>query len=69
MATVYVLTIHDRHADLDVDVYTDRNTALNRARTVAAEYANHPDDITENTYTGMELHISYSTPAPATGST
>lgn len=44
---VYVVFIEDRHAEVDVELFHDREAALTRARAIVEEYVHDPEDITE----------------------
>lgn len=60
MTTVYALIIDDRHADTDVQVYTDRTAAIDAALNLAAKYAHRDEDIEILDVDGFEAYIGYS---------
>lgn len=42
---IYVVIIDDRHVDLDVELYTDFETAITAAETAMRRIVAHPDHI------------------------
>ncbi len=50
--TIYIIIIEDRHFDTKVEVWTDREQALHRARSVAEEMASQPGYPQESTVEG-----------------
>jgi hypothetical protein len=59
---VYVVVINDRHADLDVEVYTKPEIAIERARSWAKQAINpdYPEDYQEQTIPGWLFYAKYS---------
>jgi hypothetical protein len=57
---VFVVLIEDRHADVDVEVYTDRDKAIARGRELAKEYCRYEDDYEENTNPAWLFNATYS---------
>jgi hypothetical protein len=58
----YVVIIHDRHADLDVEVYVKPEVAIERARAWAKRAANpdYPEDYQEQAIPGWLFYVKYS---------
>lgn len=44
---IFVIIVQDRHSDVDVEVWLDRDKAVMRARNLAHEYCRHPEDYSE----------------------
>lgn len=57
---VYAVLLEDRHTDVHVEVFADRDEAIERARTLAKENARFPDDYKEETIEGWEFYCRYS---------
>lgn len=58
---LYLAGIEDRHADPDVQAFTDRDTAITYAREWAQKYAHQPDDYEElHLPQYYEFYASYS---------
>jgi hypothetical protein len=57
---VFVVVVEDRHADVEVEVWTDRDAAIARARALAEEYCRHQDDLEEEPIKGWEFYVRYS---------
>lgn len=48
MSTVYVVIIEDRHADVDAEVYADKEAALDAAWNYAVMYNSFPEDLDDH---------------------
>lgn len=63
---VYVVIIKDRHSDTEVQVFSDPDIAVNKARELAKEYCRHLEDFEESklnnymTQDGWLYHAVYS---------
>lgn len=58
---VFVVIIEDRHSDVGVEVWTDRDSAIERAKALAKEYAGYNDCSPEQkTVPGWEYYTCYS---------
>jgi len=60
MITVYVVLINDRHADLEVELFTQPNVAIARARTLAKEYCRREEDYEEFRIANWLFYAKYS---------
>jgi hypothetical protein len=58
--SVFVVVVEDRHADVDVEVWTDREAAINRGRELAKKYCRHPDDYEEEQIADWLFYARYS---------
>lgn len=58
---VFALVIEDRHSDTGVEVWTDREAAIARAKALATEYAGYNGGpVEESTIPGWEYYACYS---------
>lgn len=57
---VYVIIIEDRHSDVEVEVWSDRGLAIDRARELAKKYCRHEEDYEEQEIDGWEFMAVYS---------
>jgi len=58
---VFALVIEDRHSDTGVEVWTDRDAAIARAKALATEYAGYNGGpVDERAIQGWEYYASYS---------
>lgn len=57
---VYAIIIDDRHSDTDVEVYADRERAIERARALAKEYCRREEDYQELQIADWVFHAEYS---------
>lgn len=53
MTDVYVMITEDRHADVDVAVFTDPDMAVAKARAEVQEYLRRPEDLDETLNAAM----------------
>lgn len=59
--TIYIIVIEDRHFDTKAEVWTDREQALRRAKSVAEEMAHQPGYPQESTIEGW-LYYAHCSP-------
>lgn len=59
-STVYVIIISDRHSDISIEVWSDKDPAIDRARALAKSYNRFSDDYCEHSVPGYIFHTSYS---------
>ena len=57
---VYVVILEDRHLDVDVELFTSRDKAIERAKVLVIEYNRHPEDIKDVIIDGWEYCCQYS---------
>ncbi len=58
---IYIVTAVDRHSDLGIRAYSDRDMALKIAKADAKEYAGHNDcEVTVSAWPGCIYHGVYS---------
>lgn len=60
MTKVYVMLTHDRHTEVEVEVYTDKDRAIEQARQAAMHSAGSEDDYEEEKIDGYLFSASYS---------
>ena len=58
--SVFVVVIEDRHADVDVEIWTDREAAINRGRELAKKYCSRQDDYEESQIADWLFYARYS---------
>jgi hypothetical protein len=57
---VYIILIQDRHADVDAEVWSDKDKAIERARKLASDYCSHKEDYEESQIADWVFHATYS---------
>lgn len=58
---VYVIIVQDHHADVEVEVYADKDRAISKARLLAVEYGReHTEDYEEKQIADWCFHATYS---------
>ena len=57
---LYALIIEDRHCDVTVDIFTNRDVAIRSAKARAKEYCRFSEDYKEHTIAGWEFCAAYS---------
>ena len=57
---IYVVLIEDRHCDVTVELYANRDVALGRAMDIALDRAYTSDDIRVAEVKGWEYYVEYS---------
>ena len=60
MTTVYVIIISDRHSGIGIEVWSDKDPAIDRARAFAKSYNRFSDDYCERDIRGYVFYASYS---------
>lgn len=64
MNEVFVVILNDRHSDTEVEVWTDREVAIERARSIGKDiwkhYSARTGDYVEETIKGWEFYCRYS---------
>jgi len=60
ICSVFVVIIEDRHSDVDVEIWTEREAAIARARELAKEYCRHPEDYKEEQIADWLFYAKYS---------
>ena len=58
--SVFVVVIEDRHADVDVEIWNDKEAAINRGRELAKKYCRHEDDYEEEQISDWLFYARYS---------
>ena len=58
--TVYVILLEDRHIDPVVEVWADKDAAIERARSMAQEACRFPDDYGEEQIADWIFYARYS---------
>lgn len=56
---IYIVVCDDRHSDLDLQAFTDKDKAISEARKMAKEYSNE-GDYEEHDYDGFLFYANYS---------
>lgn len=57
---LFVVLIQDRHADVDAEVWADKEKAIARARELAKEYCRFPEDYEERQVADWVFYAVYS---------
>jgi hypothetical protein len=57
---VFVVIVEDRHYDVRVHLFSDRDAAVAWAKEKAKDYCNHIEDYEEREVPGYEVVIGYS---------
>ena len=57
---MYVLILEDRHTDVGVRIFTDREKAVGEAKKMAVEYAHREEDLEEEEISGWLYYCRYS---------
>ena len=60
MTTVYVIIISDRHSDIGIEVWSDKDLAIDRARALAKSYNRFIADYCERDIRGYVFYACYS---------
>lgn len=60
MTEVYVVIIEDRHTDVDAEVYADEHKAVERAKVMAKDSCQSPEDYEEHKIADWIFYASYS---------
>lgn len=57
---VYAILIEDRHADTDVEICSEKQVAIDRARSLAKEYSRRNEDYEEHAHESWIFNATYS---------
>lgn len=57
---MYLVVIEDRHCDVDVEPFEDKEKAISRAKFLAKKYCRYDEDFEENQYDGYLYYANYS---------
>lgn len=60
---IYIVVVEDRHTDVEVHPFTDKEKAISKAKRVAKEYCRHEEDYKEHDYgkdVGWLFYAQYS---------
>lgn len=57
---VYILIINDRHSDIDVEVFSDKEKSITQAKALAKKYCRHEDDYEERKVADWIFYAQYS---------
>ena len=57
---IYIVVVEDRHSNVGVIPFYNREAAIDRAREIAKGYCSFLEDYEENNYGGFIFHATYS---------
>jgi hypothetical protein len=57
---MFVVILEDRHIDVEVELYNEKEKAYERAMSLAKENCRHPEDLELGKVEGWLLYIRYS---------
>ena len=60
MTELYIVIWSDRHSDVTVHPFTDKDVAISEARRTAKEYCKHPEYYNEEQIDGWLFYAQYS---------